>query len=229
MPLLLNVKFPFDVVPRIITAVEWKHIEDGIKQRLRALNIFLKDIYHQQFIPYNNRGRWLSIGVADWVLGKGMLMTTMPVNNLRVIVLNTHLHANYGGSWQPDNRLAQIQHDQVQDLLAQVQALPGEALVVVCGDFNFPRQTFLYETLLAEGGLFDPLADDPRPTYKSLPLVPARYSMTLDFTLVRLPHKHPVQLTADIVPIECSTARRPRQRFLTDHYAVTLCVNWDKE
>jgi len=42
--------FPFDVVPRIIKATEWKHIEDGIKQRLKALNVFLKDIYHQQFI-----------------------------------------------------------------------------------------------------------------------------------------------------------------------------------
>lgn len=42
--------FPFDIVPRIITAAEWLHIEEGIKQRLRALNIFLKDIYHQQFI-----------------------------------------------------------------------------------------------------------------------------------------------------------------------------------
>jgi len=42
--------FPFDVVPRIIKWDEWKHIEKGIKQRLKALNIFLTDIYHQQFI-----------------------------------------------------------------------------------------------------------------------------------------------------------------------------------
>lgn len=42
--------FPFDVVPRIIKADEWAHIEKGIKQRLKALNVFLKDIYHQQFI-----------------------------------------------------------------------------------------------------------------------------------------------------------------------------------
>lgn len=42
--------FPFDVIPRIIPASEWSHIEMGIKQRLRALNVFLKDIYHQQFI-----------------------------------------------------------------------------------------------------------------------------------------------------------------------------------
>ena len=42
--------FPFDIIPRIIKADEWNLIETGIKQRLKALNIFLKDIYHQQFI-----------------------------------------------------------------------------------------------------------------------------------------------------------------------------------
>ncbi len=42
--------FPFDMIPRIITAGEWDFIEKGIKQRLKALNIFLKDIYHNMFI-----------------------------------------------------------------------------------------------------------------------------------------------------------------------------------
>jgi uncharacterized circularly permuted ATP-grasp superfamily protein len=42
--------FPFDIIPRIITSEEWSHIEAGIKQRIKALNIFLKDIYHDQFI-----------------------------------------------------------------------------------------------------------------------------------------------------------------------------------
>jgi uncharacterized circularly permuted ATP-grasp superfamily protein len=42
--------FPFDIIPRIISNTEWQRIEAGIKQRLKALNIFLKDIYHQQFI-----------------------------------------------------------------------------------------------------------------------------------------------------------------------------------
>lgn len=42
--------FPFDMIPRIIPADEWAHIEVGIKQRLRALNVFLKDVYSQQFI-----------------------------------------------------------------------------------------------------------------------------------------------------------------------------------
>ncbi|MBL0136458.1 MAG: circularly permuted type 2 ATP-grasp protein [Chitinophagaceae bacterium] len=42
--------FPFDIIPRIITSAEWAKIESGIKQRLKALNLFLKDIYHDQQI-----------------------------------------------------------------------------------------------------------------------------------------------------------------------------------
>lgn len=42
--------FPFDIIPRIITGQEWDHIEAGIKQRLKALNLFLKDIYNEQQI-----------------------------------------------------------------------------------------------------------------------------------------------------------------------------------
>lgn len=42
--------FPFDIIPRIITSAEWAFIESGIKQRLHALNLFLKDVYHQQQI-----------------------------------------------------------------------------------------------------------------------------------------------------------------------------------
>lgn len=42
--------FPFDVIPRIITSTEWDHVEAGIKQRLQALNLFLKDVYNGQQI-----------------------------------------------------------------------------------------------------------------------------------------------------------------------------------
>ncbi len=42
--------FPFDIIPRIITAAEWEHVEKGIRQRLKALNLFLKDIYNKQEI-----------------------------------------------------------------------------------------------------------------------------------------------------------------------------------
>lgn len=41
---------PFDIVPRIIPSREWQHLAEGLKQRVRALNAFIADIYHGQDI-----------------------------------------------------------------------------------------------------------------------------------------------------------------------------------
>ena len=41
---------PFDCLPRVITASEWRLIEAGVKQRVKALNCFLHDIYHERRI-----------------------------------------------------------------------------------------------------------------------------------------------------------------------------------
>ncbi len=41
---------PFDIVPRIIAAQEWRLIEAGLRQRVKALNAFLHDVYHDQEI-----------------------------------------------------------------------------------------------------------------------------------------------------------------------------------
>ncbi len=38
---------PFDCIPRILTAAEWRLMEAGVKQRVAALNLFLHDIYHE--------------------------------------------------------------------------------------------------------------------------------------------------------------------------------------
>jgi len=45
--------FPFDIIPRVLTGQEWKTIEDGLKQRLKALNLFLKDVYSEQQIIHD--------------------------------------------------------------------------------------------------------------------------------------------------------------------------------
>src|SRR5262245_18658235 len=48
--------FPYDLLPRVIPAAEWRVLERGLTQRLTAINLFLKDIYHQ--------GRILAEGVV---------------------------------------------------------------------------------------------------------------------------------------------------------------------
>lgn len=42
--------WPYDLLPRVITGAEWAIIEQGLIQRITALNLFLKDIYHDEHI-----------------------------------------------------------------------------------------------------------------------------------------------------------------------------------
>ncbi len=45
--------FPFDIIPRIIDATEWQWLEKALKQRIRALNLFLADVYGEQKIIHD--------------------------------------------------------------------------------------------------------------------------------------------------------------------------------
>jgi uncharacterized circularly permuted ATP-grasp superfamily protein len=54
---------PFDVLPRILSAEEWRHVERGIIQRITALNLMLDDIYHDQHLLRD------AVIPADLVLG----------------------------------------------------------------------------------------------------------------------------------------------------------------
>jgi uncharacterized circularly permuted ATP-grasp superfamily protein len=62
---------PFDLVPRIIAAHEWRTLEAGLRQRVRTLNLFLHDIYHEQAI--------LKAGIVptDRVLGNAQYRSEM--------------------------------------------------------------------------------------------------------------------------------------------------------
>ncbi len=42
--------WPFDIIPRMIPLKEWNRIEQGLKQRVTALNMFINDLYHKQQI-----------------------------------------------------------------------------------------------------------------------------------------------------------------------------------
>lgn len=42
--------WPMDIIPRVMARSEWNRIEAGLKQRVRALNLFIDDVYHEQRI-----------------------------------------------------------------------------------------------------------------------------------------------------------------------------------
>jgi uncharacterized circularly permuted ATP-grasp superfamily protein len=56
--------WPFDIIPRIIEELEWRTIERGLKQRIKALNMFIDDVYNERKII--NEGI-----VPDWLIDSG--------------------------------------------------------------------------------------------------------------------------------------------------------------
>ncbi|MCB1960449.1 MAG: circularly permuted type 2 ATP-grasp protein, partial [Rhodocyclaceae bacterium] len=47
---MIDRAWPFDIVPRVIPLDEWTQVEAGLKQRVKALNMFIDDLYNEQRI-----------------------------------------------------------------------------------------------------------------------------------------------------------------------------------
>lgn len=175
-----------------------------------------------KFFPYPNQGRALSIGFSDWALNKGVLLADLEVHGRSLVVMNTHLQANYRGDWRLSNQQTQIQLDQVNFLVDLIHSQEKDACVIVCGDFNFPHQSPAYQQLVTQSGLIDAFADDLRPTYLPFPLISAKWRTTLDYIFYRIPAGAVANLKAEIIPMVNSIGTTPLQRFLTDHCALSI-------
>jgi len=183
-------------------------------------------VIQREFYPFLNQGKPVSIGFSDYLLNKGALLIKLEVQDRCFVVINTHLQANYAGKWDASNSQTQIQVDQVNDLVTLIHAQPRDAWVIVCGDFNFPRESPAYEKMRAQNDLVDALAGDPRSTYQPFPLVPSKekWDITLDYLFYRVPAGDNLKVTADILPVENTSARGSVRRFLTDHKALLLHI-----
>jgi len=179
-----------------------------------------------EFMLYTIRHVPYPLALMDWLLHKGVLATQFEYAGLRIVVLNTHMHANYTGVWDRRNRYAWVEGKQLHELAEIVRAQAPEALVVAAGDFNFPRGSWLYYTFLSESGMTDPLAGDSRPTVRAPLNFAERFSLPIDFTLVRAPKLAGLRLTSELRFTE-QVLVNGRTRFLSDHIGVELRVEWD--
>ena len=127
--------WPFDIVPRVIPKSEWIQVEQGLKQRVKALNMLIDDLYHEQHIvrdgilpasllkdSVNFRkqciginppgGIWAHICGSDLVRGADGTM----------YVLEDNLRVPSGVSYMLENRL--VMKRVFPDLFAEQNILP---------------------------------------------------------------------------------------------------------
>jgi endonuclease/exonuclease/phosphatase (EEP) superfamily protein YafD len=178
------------------------------------------------YIPFVEQGRWYHLELMDRLLNKGLLVTHYEVAGLPIIIANTHIIANYAADYGRTGRPALRQQAQLRELATAINTLPAEALVVLVGDFNLPRGSWLYEEFLEASGMEDTLSGDHRPTYRPLPGVPAHYALPIDFVFVRRPQHLQIAYTSNLCldhPVQLVGNYR---NFLSDHLGILSHFTW---
>lgn len=128
---------PFDIIPRVIAAAEWRKLEKGIEQRVRAMNAFLNDIYHRQEIVRAGRipahllfeneafcqemmGHDPAKGVYSHIIGVDLVR----VDANEFFVLEDNLRTPSGVSYMIEDREAMMRL--VPELFGQCRVAPVE-------------------------------------------------------------------------------------------------------
>mgnify|MGYP001297246003 CR=1 FL=1 len=110
---------PFDIVPRIISASEWRRLAAGIEQRVKALNAFMYDIYHRQEILRAGRIPE-ELGIYSHIIGIDIVRTGP--NEFSVLEDNTRTPS--GVSYMLENRETMMH--MFPDLFAKNRVAPIE-------------------------------------------------------------------------------------------------------
>ena len=108
---------PFDLIPRVIPAAEWRWLDRGLKQRVRALNMFIHDIYHdhdivragivpaeQVFLNAQYRPEMQDVTVAENIYCHVAGIDIVRANAGEFYVLEDNLRVPSGVSYMLENR-----------------------------------------------------------------------------------------------------------------------------
>jgi endonuclease/exonuclease/phosphatase family metal-dependent hydrolase len=176
------------------------------------------------FEPYTDRGLWYTPMLLDKLFFKGMLITRLTWNNFPMVIINTHLLANFAGDWERHGMYARVEEKQLLQVAETVQSQPLDSIVIVVGDFNIPRGGRLYHDFLARSGLTDLLAGDTRPTLRLPPGTPSRFSLPIDYVLVRIPERRSFKIDCDLCFSKTYPIYNKREGYLSDHSGIEIQI-----
>jgi endonuclease/exonuclease/phosphatase family metal-dependent hydrolase len=159
--------------------------------------------------------------LLDLVVRKGLLVTRISIAGRPVMVVNTHLLANPAGDWSRNSPHARAQAAALHQL-AEAVSVDRRAPVVVVGDLNVPRGSWLLDELLARAGLRDVLAGDARPTCRPTPKIPT--ARALDHVLVRPLPAQEMAAEAELVFQDRAPLPGGRAGYLSDHFGIAASI-----
>jgi endonuclease/exonuclease/phosphatase family metal-dependent hydrolase len=176
----------------------------------------------RHYIMYRLRGRWRNRGRTDWLMRKGLLLVELDAGGRRVVVVNTHLLANYEADWSEANDYARQEHAELDQLADVVEAVDLALPLVVTGDLNVPSRTWLFDDFVRRTGLRDAFAGGGEPTCRPAPADGSPYD--IDHVLVR----GPVQASAELRFRDPVRLPDGRETPLSDHLGIAAELRLDE-
>jgi endonuclease/exonuclease/phosphatase family metal-dependent hydrolase len=154
-----------------------------------------RPIEKSSYEVFKRRGDWWSIGAADRLLRKGFLTSWLHVGDVPVVVVNTHLLANYDQDWTAGNRYVRHQEAELDQLASAIGRLDPDALLIVAGDFNVPLESPMFEGFVESCGLRNASGSGvPPPTWR--PPGSSDGTIVIDHVLYREPSGMAVEVTS---------------------------------
>ena len=168
---------------------------------------------------FDRRGLWGTISAADRLFRKGFLTTRHRLGDLDLVVVNTHLLANYDQDWSPGNRYVAHQADELAQLSRALEKVDRQALLVAAGDFNVPAGSPLLDRFVSDSGLTSVFGDTP-------PAATLRASggikpLAIDHIFYRAPEGRRVEAKAATLFEDVVELGPGITGFASDHLAVT--------
>ena len=179
------------------------------------------------FEPYTERGSWYTPMLPDRLFLKGISLTTLRWSDIPMVIINTHLLANFAGDWERHGMYARVEERQLGELAETVRAQPTGSVVLVVGDFNIPRGSGLYRDFLVHSGMTDLLAGDIRPTLRIPFEAGSRLSLSIDYVFVRIPDRFSFKIDCDLCFSEKYTIGNRRRGYLSDHCGIAVRIKPD--
>ena len=153
----------------------------------------------------------------DMIMRRGALVTRFAADGEFFTVANTHLSPNHETDWSQAAPFTRVQQAELARLAKVVRRIDSGEPVVAVGDFNVPRDSWLFEGFEAASGLRDAFDGDAATTFRP---VPGWDGAALDQVLVT----PGVPAKAEVVMQEKVRMGDGRERYLSDHYGVATTI-----
>ncbi|MGR9072314.1 MAG: circularly permuted type 2 ATP-grasp protein [Gammaproteobacteria bacterium] len=161
--------WPFDIIPRVIDLKEWMTVERGLKQRLKALNCFIDDVYHGQQIlgdgvvpedviksSKNFRKECIGVNPLHGVWANICGSDLVRDGDGRIYVLEDNLRVPSGVSYMIENRV--VTKRVFPELLENIDLLPVDDYTSQLYDMLCsisPRREYYPEIVVLTPGIYN--------------------------------------------------------------------------